>query len=175
MSRAFVKEDSQQPERLPDLPQSKLPNYMTPSGRAAMAEDLARLEAEHATLKDSADWDAGSRRAVLERDIRYYRARLQSARVVEPPADSPETVIFGAAVSFVDDKDNEYHFQIVGEDEADIARSRISWASPLARALLGKRAGDPAVWPRPAGDLEIEITRIWIPPSVPARTPAPAR
>lgn len=175
MSRAFVKEDSDQPERLPDRPQSDLPNYMTPAGRAAMADSLASLEREHAELKASGEWAAGSRLPALERDIRYYRARLQSALLVEPPASAPETVIFGAAVGFVDEQEQPFHFQIVGEDEADIARGRISWSSPLARALLGKRVGDSAIWPRPAGALEIEITEIWIPPSSPARTPGPAR
>lgn len=159
MSRAFVKEDSDQPERLPDRPQSTLPNLMTPGGHAAMSAHLSALEQELTTLRTSTEWTAGSRRPVLERDIRYFRARLQSAQVVQT-ASSPDAVVFGCRVCFVDQQERSYSFRIVGEDEADIASGSISWASPLARALLGKRIGDEILWPRPAGDLDIEITAI---------------
>ncbi len=159
MSRAFVKEDSDQPERLPDRPQSSLPNLMTAGGRDAMAAQLATLEQERSALLASADLAERSRLPVLERDIRYYRARLKSAQVM-PPAVSPQSVVFGCEVSFVDDRDCDYRYRIVGEDEADIAAGKISWASPLARALLGKAVGDETTWARPAGDLDIEIVAI---------------
>lgn len=159
MSRAFVKEDSDQPERLPDRPQSTLPNLMTPAGRDAMAERLAELEQERATLKASTDLAESSRLPVLERDIRYYRARLQSAQVM-PAVESPQSVVFGCEVHFIDEQERQYRYRIVGEDEAEIAAGKISWASPLAKALLGKQVGDEATWARPAGNLDIEITAI---------------
>jgi len=159
MSRAFVKEDSDQPERLPDRPLSTLPNLMTPGGRDAMAEQLAALEQERAALKASTDLAASSRLPVLERDIRYCRARLQSAQVM-PAATSPQSVVFGCEVHFIDEQERRYSYRIVGEDEADIATGKISWASPLARALLGKAVGDEVTWARPAGNLDIEITAV---------------
>ncbi len=160
MSRAFVKEDSDQPEHLPDRPLSPHPNYMTPEGHRRMQVQLQQCEQDISALKAGADWAASSRLPPLERDLRYFRARLQTAQVIEAPAAGVSRVRFGSTVHFVDDDSQEHHFRIVGEDEADIAQGLISWTSPLARALLGQGLGDAVRWRRPAGDLEIEITEI---------------
>lgn len=161
MSRAFVKEDNgDQPEQLPERPISKQPNYMTRAGYAAMAAELQALQAQLLQLKDSEDMDSRSRQALLQRDIRYFGIRLQSAIVVEPAAAAPQTVIFGCRVSFVDEEGREYHYRIVGEDEADVEQHRISWCAPLAKALLGKQVGDLVLWQKPAGSREVEITAI---------------
>jgi transcription elongation GreA/GreB family factor len=63
-------------------------------------------------------------------------------------------------VNCLDDDDNNYQFTIVGEDEADIKLNKISWVSPLAKALLHQHLGDTVTWKRPIGDLTIEITKI---------------
>ncbi|ETX03024.1 MAG: hypothetical protein ETSY1_01575 [Candidatus Entotheonella factor] len=161
MSRAFVKEDNgDRLESLPDRPISSLPNYMTPNGHRAMHEQLVQLERELAALKGSEELSQKSRQAHLERDIRYYLARLQSAKLVEPPVHPPDQVRFGCTVTVVDAEKTECRYQIVGEDEADIKQHKISWASPLARSLMNKQEGDTVLWQKPVGAVEIEIIRI---------------
>ena len=113
-----------------------------------------------AALKSIEELSRKSRQAHLERDIRYCLARLQSARLIQPPGKAPDRVIFGCTVTFVDSQNNESCYQIVGEDEADIKAHKISWASPLARALMNKQEGEVGLWQRPAGTVEIEIIRI---------------
>ncbi len=166
MSRAFIKEDDgDRPESLLDRPVSSLPNYMTPEGHRVMSQQLAQLERELAALKNGEELSRKSRQAHLERDIRYYFSRLQSAHLVRPSTNSPERVVFGCTVTFVDDQDKEHRYQIVGEDEADIKQRKISWASPLARALMNKQEGEGGLWQRPVGTVEIEIIQIESQPS----------
>ncbi len=160
MSRAFVKEDSDQPERLPDRPLSEHPNYMTPEGHRNMLAQLRQCEQEIEGLKAGDDWAANTRLPARERDLRYFRARLKTAQVIAPVSAATATVRFGCTVHFVDERGTGHRFRIVGEDEADIALGLLSWTSPLARALLGRSLGDTVRWQRPAGDLEIEITAI---------------
>ena len=167
MSRAFIKEDNgDRPESLLDRPVSALPNYMTPDGHRALSQHLTQLERELAALQGGEELSRKSRQAHLERDIRYCRARLQSARLVEQPVYPLERVVFGCTVTVVDGQNNEYRYQIVGEDEADIKQHKISWASPLARALMNQQEGEAVLWQRPAGAVEIEIIRIESRPSV---------
>ncbi len=166
MSRAFIKEDNgDRPESLLDRPVSPLPNYMTPEGYRVMSQQLAQLEGELAALKDGEELSRKSRQAHLERDIRYYLSRLQSAKLVQQPTTPPERVVFGCTITFVDDQENEYRYKIVGEDEADIKQHKISWASPLAKALINKQDGEGGRWQKPAGAVEIEIIRIESGPS----------
>ena len=161
MSRAFVKEDNgDRPETLLDRPVSPLPNYMTPDGHQAMSQHLSQLERELAALKGGEDLSQKSRQVHLERDIRYCIARLQSARLVDQPTNPLDRVVFGCTVTVVDGENNEYRYQIVGEDEADIRQYKISWASPLARALMNRQEGESVRWQKPVGAVEIEIIRI---------------
>ena len=71
-----------------------------------------------------------------------------------------DRVVFGCTVTIVDGENNEYRYQIVGEDEADIRQHKISWASPLARALMNQQEGETVMWQKPIGTVEIEIIRI---------------
>ena len=164
MSRAFVKEDDgSQPEILPDRPISTLPNLMTPAGHQQMTQQLAQLERELAQLKHNDDLSQLSRRPQLERDIRYYRARLQSAIVTKPPPITASTVTqaaFGCTVTFVDEAEQEWRYQIVGEDEADVKQHKISWTSPLAKALLDKEEGEDTQWQKPNGAVTVHILKI---------------
>ena len=70
---------------------------------------------------------------------------------------------FGAEVEILDEEDKEQRFSIVGDDEADVTAGKISWASPLAKALMGSHVGDTVVWRRPAGEAQVEITGIRYP------------
>ncbi|MFM7066020.1 MAG: GreA/GreB family elongation factor [Gammaproteobacteria bacterium] len=163
MSRAFVKESDGDAD-LPDLPLSPHPNYTTPDGREAMGRRLAA--AQRALAGASADQAAGRvavdgrSLAQWQREVRWLEARLAAAIVVPPPATPPERVIFGVEVQLEDEHGQRYRFRIVGEDEADLARGRISWVSPLARALLGARVDDEVLWPRPEGDLAVAVLAI---------------
>jgi transcription elongation GreA/GreB family factor len=96
----------------------------------------------------------------VERDLRYFQDRLESAILVNPDIQPADRVHFGATVHVVDEQENRHVFQIVGEDEADVAHGKISWFSPLSKALLDARVGDVVTWRRPAGDMELEVVAI---------------
>jgi transcription elongation GreA/GreB family factor len=137
MSRAFVNEDNFVDD-LPDRPVSPHPNHVTKRGFQlieAALEDSRRAYGEAQA--------AGDREALAKarRDLRYWSARRASA-IVTPAAPGADAVQFGNRVTIVRDDGREQTFRIVGEDEADPAQGSISHASPLARALIGKRVGD---------------------------------
>lgn len=163
MSRAFVNEDQLADSLAP--PERKVsghPNYVTPRGLALLKERLTMLEGERSTLLKHDDVNARERLAAVERDLRYYVARLESAQLVPSPSQAPEQVTFGCRVTVATPEGDEIGYTLVGEDEADVARELISWVSPLGRALLGAHAGDMVVWRRPAGDMELEVVEIGV-------------
>src|ERR1700733_6003991 len=124
MSRAFVKEDTDAFEELPDRLVSENPNEATLSAaREAYAVGQAR---------DDRGVMAGA-----SRDLRYWSARRATARIVQNPEDNSQ-VRFGHSVTIARDDGREQTFRIVGEDEADPSRGTISHVSPLARQLFGK-------------------------------------
>ena len=161
MSRAFVNEDAgkDRPD-LPDLPVSPGPNLVTPQGLAALQTRLAGRQSDLAALKARPDRLDKLPEAAAERDIRWLEARLKAAVVIDPAAQDLTTVAFGLAVTVSDPEGAETTYQIVGEDQADPARHRISANSPLARALLDAEVGDVVTWARPSGSLDLEILRI---------------
>lgn len=163
MSRAFVKEpDGEQAgDDALELPISSHSNYVTPSGLAALRARLNKLLDERRAL-EAEDGALASQVPLshAKREIHYLEARLGSAILIDPAKQPADEVAFGADVDVVDEDDKPHHFAIVGEDEADVAAGKVSWVSPLARALLGAKVGDAVVWPRPAGDLELEVTAI---------------
>ncbi len=163
MSRAHVREvDGDEPEDLPELPLSPHPNYVTARGLAALQARREQIEADIATIADDAA-DRRQRRAALDRELRWLKARIAAAQLVAGGARSTAKIAFGAEVTVVDEDNSEFRYRIVGEDEADPEAGLISWTSPLARALIGLKIGDIAVWPRPAGDCEVEIIAIAYP------------
>lgn len=163
MSRAFVREPDGDDthDDLPDLPDEGGPNWITPAGLARLEARLVELEKERATVGDTLDERPQAQ--ALDRDIRLVRRRIANARVVDLAEQPRNRVAFGAEVEAVDADDRHHVFRIVGEDEVDIAAGRVSWRSPLAKALQGAETGDTVLWPRPAGDLELEITGIRYP------------
>ncbi|MEX0960455.1 MAG: GreA/GreB family elongation factor [Burkholderiales bacterium] len=165
MSRAFVKDDNEDlpSEELPERPVSNEPNYVTPEGLEMLRTKVAELSREHGKLKEAAEDFDKPRLAAVERDLRYYQSRLDSAILVDKSNDSQDEVHFGATVK-AEDEDGKVHvFTIVGEDEADVAKGKVSWLSPLAKALLGSRVGDTATWNRPAGATTLEVLDIHYP------------
>lgn len=164
MSRAFVNEERFEQaggEELVDRPISEHPNYVTPTGALALQTQEESLVAELDVLKKTAeDTFAKDKVAELERDLRYVRAKLDSAILVDPKTQSHETVLFGATVEVEDAEGNRHAFHIVGEDEADVHVNKVSWVSPLAKSLIGQKIGDTVTWPRPVGNITLEILDI---------------
>ena len=165
MSRAFVKENDEQGNELPERPQSPYPNHITPAGLEALHQQLQSLEEAHKRMVEPAgntliDQDA---KHALERDIRYVQDRIARAIVIDPAAQSKDRVAFGATVETEDEEGTRRKFEIVGEDEADPTIGKLSWVSPLARTLTDAKVGDTVIWKRPAGDLELEILSISYP------------
>jgi transcription elongation factor GreB len=162
MSRAFVKESDEEAAsaELPERPLGTGPNYVTARGLDALRARLKELRDERDRL--GAAGEAMSRQRLLEvkRDIRYFNAQLDRATVVDIRGQPHDQVHFGARVTIRDEDGVDHVFHIVGDDEADVASGSISWASPLAKALLGARAGDTVKWQRPAGTSEVEIIAI---------------
>jgi transcription elongation factor GreB len=163
MSRGFVKEDDLEHAGtdLPERPISQHPNYVTPAGLKLLQQAAEKLEQERSELYPrKEDPIVNQRLAVVERDLRYYETRLEQAIMVNPVEQPADTVLFGATVAVEDEEGENRIFTIVGEDEADIAANKVSWVSPLARALIGHKVGDSVTWMRPAGNQMLEITAI---------------
>ncbi|MDR0809586.1 MAG: GreA/GreB family elongation factor [Gemmobacter sp.] len=160
MSRAFVKEDREDLDPLPDLPVSPHPNYVTPRGLAALQVRLLEKQRELATLRARQDRLDRLPEAAAERDIRYLEVRLRSAIPVDPAGHSGREVAFGLRVTVADEDGGEASYEITGEDEADVALGRIAPHSPLARALIGAEIGDTVIWRRPAGVVALEVVAI---------------
>jgi transcription elongation factor GreB len=163
MSRAFVREtdfDAAGAE-LPERPQSPYPNYVTPHGLKELQERCENLKAQYAALSGSID-DPMKQHEVreLERDLRYYLERLERAIRVDPDSQPYDEVHFGARVEVEDEAGETQQFTIVGEDEANVSSNKVSWVSPLARALMGARVGDSVTWKRPAGNKVLTLTSI---------------
>ena len=155
MSVAFTKENDLEATAadLPDRPISTHPNLVTPEGLAALDQALEDARAAYADAQSRGDIETDrTAMARATRDLRYYNARRATAQLREPIAGS-DVVAFGSTVTFDREDGRRQTFRIVGEDEADPAKGAVSYVSPLAQALLGKRVGDEAVVT--GGDVEI--------------------
>ena len=159
MSVAFTKEDSAETAAetlLPDRPVPPGPNLVTPAGLAALERQMAEARAAYEAAMAIEDVNEKRRQAANPlRDLRYFAERLRSAQVMPPPAGS-ETVAFGSTVTFSRDDGRVQTYAIVGEDEADPKTGSISFASPIAKALLGKAAGEVVT----LGDRDIEVVAV---------------
>ncbi len=161
MSRAFTKESDDAGTELPERALSQYPNYVTPYGLQQLKLELEALEKVRSGLiANKEDAVTKHKIAMLERDMRYLSARQISAIVTESALQSSDLVLFGATVGVIDDEGIIHQFTIVGEDEADIAANKVSWVSPLAKALIRHKIGETVVWLRPAGNLNLEIISI---------------
>jgi transcription elongation GreA/GreB family factor len=163
VSRGFVKEDDLElaGTDLPERPISEHPNYVTPTGLAQLEAQVEALSAKHSALSPQKEDPIISQQlAVIERDLRYFEARLEQAILVEAGQDEPTIVVFGTSVMVEDEEGNQHAFQIVGEDEADVNANKVSYVSPLAKALIGHRAGETVKWVRPAGNVLLDIISI---------------
>ena len=154
MSRAFVREeDTQQPDVLPELKVSAHPNFVTRRGLQLIDDKVADLTQ---LLEAGADEATQAR---LQRDLRYWMSRRETAQRREHRAQDDE-VDFGSRVRFRRDEGEPEEIEIVGEDEADPTHRRVSFAAPLARAMIGARVGDVVAFSTPQGSSEVTILAV---------------
>ena len=157
MSVAFTREEDLEATAadLPDRPVSPHPNWVTAEGLAAMETALAEARAAYSAAQAQGSIEADrTAMARATRDLRYWSARRASAQLVEIQADG--RVRFGGSVTLEREDGRTQTWRIVGEDEADPRAGTVSHVSPLARALIGKRAGDEAV----VAGQAVEITAV---------------
>jgi transcription elongation GreA/GreB family factor len=145
LSVAFTKEDSAETASetlLPDRPVSPHPNLVTEAGLKALEFQLDQAREAYETAQEIEDVNERRRQAAIPlRDMRYFAARVRTAQVIADPA-SIDTVAFGSTVTFRREDGRVQTYRIVGEDEADPKAGSISFASPVAKILLGKAVGD---------------------------------
>jgi transcription elongation factor GreB len=177
MSKAFTRENDAPEEELelePRMP-GGTKNYITPAGHARLKSELkALVETERPELVKTVAWAAANgdrsenadylygkkRLREIERRIRFLMKRLEAAEVVDPRDQDQERVFFGATVTYGDASGKEHTVSIVGTDEVDPTHGRVSWVSPIARALLKAREGDAVTLNTPAGEERLEVLQI---------------
>lgn len=180
MNKAFVRESSGEEDDDELLPALKIPagsrNYITPAGHARLKDELEHLvkrerphvvdivawAASNGDRSENGDYIYGKRRLrEIDRRIRFLSKRLDIAEVVDPLRQGDnDQIFFGATVTLGEPDGKENVYTIVGVDEADASRGRISWISPLARALIKSREGDSIRFQSPVGIREIDILEV---------------
>lgn len=113
-------------------------------------------------LKENAEYhSAKEKQALIEGRISQLQGVIASAKVVDPTSMKSERIVFGATVTLLDvEKDESITYQIVGDIESDSSKGKISFQSPLGRALIGKEEGDSVIVKAPKGDVEYEVEEI---------------
>lgn len=178
MSKAFTKEtdaESGDEEEADALPAGQK-NYVTPGGLAALKAEFQKLmHEERPKVVEVVSWAAGNgdrsengdyiygkkRLREIDRRVRYLMKRIENAEVVDPAQQkNKKQVFFGATVTYARASGGEKTVTIVGIDEADFAKGKISWLSPVARALMKTQVGGTAELRTPAGLETIEILKI---------------
>ncbi len=179
MNKAFVRE-SEGDDDEDQTPSLQLPagtrNYITPRGHQRLKDELEHLvkrerphvveivawAASNGDRSENGDYIYGKRRLrEIDRRIRFLTKRLDIAEVVDPLRQGDnDQIFFGASVTVSDTDGTENRYTIVGIDEADASQGRISWISPLARALIKAREGDTIRFQSPVGLREIDILEV---------------
>lgn len=151
-------------------------NYITPAGYRALREEYEALfGTERPKLVETISWAAGNgdrsengdyiygrkRLREIDRRISFLSRRMKAACVVDPKAQEDRSrILFGATVTLADEDDNARVVTLVGEDEADASAGRVSWNSPIARAMRGAVIGDVRRVRLPSGEREYEVIAI---------------
>jgi transcription elongation factor GreB len=151
------------------------PNYITKPGAKRLQEELSALlwkerprvvqevadAAAQGDRSENAEYIYGKKRLrEIDRRIHFLTRRLDAAVVVAPRSADTRRIFFGAIVDVQDEEGRNARYQIVGEDEIALDAGRISWKSPLGRALLNKQEGDAVMLRRPNGEIEITVISI---------------
>ena len=151
-------------------------NHITPAGYRRLREEYEALfGVERPKLVETISWAAGNgdrsengdyiygrkRLREIDKRINWLSKRMAAANVLDPSKQPDrDRVYFGASVTLVDEEDNERVVTLVGEDEADAGSGRVSWNSPIARAVRGAAVGDVRRVQLPSGEKELEIVAI---------------
>jgi len=157
--------DDDEDDGAPPLPAGSK-NYITPAGFQRLKDEalvkVVAWAASNGDRSENADYIYGKRRLrEIDRRIRFLTKRMDSAEVIDPTArEATDQVFFGATVTVADEAGTEATYSIVGIDETDVTRGRLSWISPLARALLKRREGDEITFRAPGGDQVLEIVNV---------------
>jgi transcription elongation factor GreB len=182
MNKAFVKESDDEDDDL-DIGAPPIPagtkNYMMPAGHQRLKQELLRLidvdrpevvrivswAASNGDRSENGDYIYGKRRLrEIDRRIRFLTKRLDAAEVVDPSVHhGSDQIFFGATVTYENQAGEEHTVTIVGIDEMDPLNGRISWVSPVARALTKAREGDSVVLRTPAGIDELTVLSVSYP------------
>ena len=185
MSKAFTREDDALPEDNEPEEADAIPagtkNYMTPTGFEALQKEyhqLLRIErpkivevvawaASNGDRSENGDYIYGKKRLrEIDRRVRYLTKRLDNVVVADPAKQAHlEQVFFGATVTYAREDGSEQTVKLVGVDEADASQGRISWLSPVARALMKAREGDVVTLRSPGGSEQLEVLEISYPPN----------
>jgi transcription elongation factor GreB len=150
-------------------------NYITPEGMAKLREEYSALlnderpklveviawAASNGDRSENADYIYGKRRLrQIDSRLHFLQGRMESAQIVDPKDLAGEKVVFASTVT-VEDEDGKTHtYKIVGQDEFEISTGKISWKSPVASALLGKKVGDEVKIKKPSGDEYYTLIKI---------------
>ena len=151
------------------------PNYITPAGfqrlideqehllkveRPKVVEEVATAAA-HGDRSENAEYIYGKRKLrQIDSRLQWLNKRLEHVQVIDPKQQKGKAVLFGATVTVQPEEGPRRTFQIVGVDEVDAAAGKVSWQSPLGRALLRKKAGDFALVQKPSGEEELEVVAV---------------
>lgn len=178
MSKAFTKEadTTDTDDDLPEDPPLPFKNYVTPTGLQKMQTELRQLTRdERPKIVEVVSWAAGNgdrsengdyiygkkRLREIDRRIRYLNKQIESAIPVDPSRQQGlEQVFFGATVTYADSTGKEHTVTLVGIDEAELSEGKISWQSPVAKALIKAQAGDTVTLRTPAGLEKLEVMTI---------------
>lgn len=179
MSKAFSKETDEQDEDEEINSEHELPagakNYITPAGYAKLKEEFLQLinserpelvktvawAASNGDRSENADYKYGKRRLrEIDRRLRFLTKRMEYAEVIDPAERDSDQVFFGATVVVEDQTHDRHTYSIVGMDEVDLSRGRVSWISPIARALLKTREGDTVRFEAPGGSQQLDILEV---------------
>lgn len=182
MSKAFTKEtdnDTDDELEQPDALPAHVKNYMTPTGVAAMQKEFHLLQtverpkvvevvawaASNGDRSENGDYIYGKKRLrEIDRRMRYITKQLERAVVVDPAQQQGlEQVFFGATVTYAKADDTEHTVQLVGVDETDINAGKISWLSPVAKALMKAKVDDVVKVKTPSGLEQLEVLEITYP------------
>ncbi len=150
-------------------------NYITPAGFEKLRTEYLTLlnderpkvvvtvtwAASNGDRSENADYQYGKKRLrEIDGRLHFLQKRMESAEVVDPKTLKSDKVIFGATVVIEDENGDRKTYQIVGADEFDISKNKISWRSPIATAFLGKKIDDEVIIQRPKGDELVIISEI---------------
>lgn len=164
MSRGFVKEEDQ--EETPIIPpRAALPagttNYVTPNGMKQLLSEREEIESERANLDTTHEQQRRIELGVINGKLDLLNERIASARILDPAGQPKDTVRFGATVTYkISTAKSPLTFQIVGVDEADIAKKKIAFVAPIAVALTGNKVGETITFNMGGESRQLEIIEI---------------